>query len=222
MDLFVQTLINGVLVGGILIAIAAGFSISFGVMDIIDFAVGEWIMLGAFIGYWLHYYTKVDPLWLLPVVFFIFFIVGYLFQPVLYKIVSSRHSRAALMGLAFTFGMSTFFRGLALTLWGFNNRSMTTVLSDQGLSILGLTVPALRAASSLFAIFVTVVFVLLLNKTRIGIAVRAVAQNKPAAGLMGVNAQKVGALVYGVYSGLTGISGVLVGSIFSINPEMGG
>ena len=124
MELFVQTVVNGLLIGGIFITIAAGFSVSFGVMDIIDFAVGEWVMLGAFVGYWMAAHLKVDPFLLLPVVFPIFFVIGYLVQPVLYRVVSGKSSKAALMALAFTFGMSTFMRGSALSLWSFNDLSL--------------------------------------------------------------------------------------------------
>ncbi|MDR3561579.1 MAG: branched-chain amino acid ABC transporter permease [Negativicutes bacterium] len=221
MELIVQTLINGLLIGGIFIMIAVGFSLAFGVMDIIDFAVGEWVMLGAFMAYWMQTLLGVDPLLLTPVILLTFGLVGYFFQPVLQSIINIKHRSAALMALAFTFGLSTFFRGTALTLWGFNNRNITTFLSEQSITIFGITLPALRLAATATAILTTVAFMLFLNKTRTGIAIRAAAENKTVAGLMGIDGKNVSRLVYAIYAALTGMAGVFIGAIFSVNPDMG-
>ncbi|MCL6558972.1 MAG: branched-chain amino acid ABC transporter permease [Firmicutes bacterium] len=221
MELIIQTLVNGILIGGIFIAIAVGFSLAFGVMDIIDFAVGEWVMLGAFTAFWLNFFWHVDPLLLLPLVMLLFGVVGYLFQPVLQKVVNIKHRSAALMALAFTFGLSTFFRGSALTLWGFNNRNLFTSLSEKSVTILGVTLPALRLGATLFAIIVTVAFMVFLYKTKTGIAIRAAAENRDVAGLMGIDSRRIARLVYAIYAGLTGMSGIFIGAIFSVFPDMG-
>ena len=221
MELIVQTVINGLLIGGIFIMIAVGFSLAFGVMDIIDFAVGEWVMLGAFMAYWAQTLLGIDPLYLLPVILLTFGVVGYAFQPVLQSVINIKHRSAALMALAFTFGLSTFFRGSALTLWGFNNRNIMTFLSEQSITIFGITLPALRFAATVTAILTTVAFMLFLNKTRTGIAIRAAAENKTVAGLMGIDGTNVSRLVYSMYTALTGMAGVFIGAIFSVNPDMG-
>ena len=221
MELMVQTLINGLLIGGIFIMIAVGFSLAFGVMDIIDFAVGEWVMLGAFAAYWIQALLKIDPLLMLPVIFVRFGAIGYGFQPVLQKVINIKHRSAALMALAFTFGLSTFFRGSALTLWGFNNRNITTFLSEQNINIFGVTLPALRCVATITAVAVTLSFMMFLNKTRTGMAIRAAAENKTVAGLMGIDGTRVSRLVYAMYAALTGTAGVFIGAIFSVNPDMG-
>lgn len=221
MELFIQTLVNGILIGGIFITVAVGFTIAYGVMDIVDFAVGEWIMLGAFAAFWIHKFTGIDPLILLPVVFLLFTLVGYLFQPVIQKVVNIKHRSAALMALAFTFGLSTFFRGGALTLWGFNNRNLITFLSEKNVTLFGITVPAIRAGATAFSIIVTLVFAYFLYKTKTGIAIRAAAENKTVAGLMGIDGKRIARLVYAIYAGLTGMSGIFIGSIFSVFPDMG-
>jgi branched-chain amino acid transport system permease protein len=221
MELLIQTLVNGFLLGGIFITIAMGFSLAFGVMDIVDFAVGEWVMLGAFTAYWISTLAHIDPLLVLPLIMVLFGLTGYYFQPVLQSIINIKHRSAALMALAFTFGLSTFFRGSALTLWGFNNRNLVTFLSNQSITIGGATLPALRVVASVFAIVVTVAFMIFLYKTRTGIAIRAAAENKTVAGLMGIDGKNVSRLVYGIYAALTGMSGVFIGAIFSVNPDMG-
>ncbi|MBI4391770.1 MAG: branched-chain amino acid ABC transporter permease, partial [candidate division NC10 bacterium] len=78
MELFLQTLLDGVLIGGTLVVIAAGFSLCFGVMDVIDFAVGEWVMLGAYTAFWFQEFTGADPMAALPLFFALFFGSGYL------------------------------------------------------------------------------------------------------------------------------------------------
>lgn len=221
MGLLMQTLVNGILIGGIFITIAVGFSISYGVMDIVDFAVGEWIMLGAFTAFWINQYTHVDPLFLIPVIALFFALIGYLFQPVIQKVVNIKHRSAALMGLAFTFGLSTLFRGAALTLWGFNNRNLVTVLSDKNITLFNITVPAIRAGATLFSILMTAAFAFFLYRTKTGITIRAAAENKTVAGLMGVDGHRIARLVYAIYVGLTAMSGVFIGSIFSVFPDMG-
>ncbi|GAB6174082.1 branched-chain amino acid ABC transporter permease [Paradesulfitobacterium aromaticivorans] len=221
MELLIQTLVNGILIGGIFITIAVGFTIAYGVMDIVDFAVGEWIMLGAFTAFWINKFFGIDPLVLIPVVFLFFTLVGYLFQPVIQKVVNIKHRSAALMALAFTFGLSTFFRGAALTFWGFNNRNLVTFLSEKNVSLFGITVPAIRAGATVFSIIVTLVFAYFLYKTKTGIAIRAAAENKTVAGLMGIDGKRIARLVYAIYAGLTGMSGIFIGSIFSVFPDMG-
>lgn len=221
MELIIQTVVNGILIGGILITIAVGFSLAFGVMDIVDFAVGEWVMLGAFIAFWLNFYLHIDPLALLPVNMLIFAVVGYLLQPVLQKVISIKHRSAALMALVFTFGLSTLFRGSALTLWGFNSRNLTTFLSAKSVTLFGVTLPALRLSATLFAIIVTLLFTVFLYKTKTGIAIRAAAENRPVAGLMGIDSKNIARLVYAIYAALTGMSGIFIGLIFSITADMG-
>ena len=88
MELLPQATIDGLLIGGIYITIAIGFSLAYGVMHIIDFAVGEWIMLGAFLGYYLNLWTVVDPFILLPAIFLVFALIGFLVQPLVYQFYS--------------------------------------------------------------------------------------------------------------------------------------
>ena len=128
MDLFLQTLINGILIGGVYILVAIGFSLCFGVMHVIDFSVGEWLMLGGFLGVVLVGWLNVDPLVLIPGIFAVFFVLGYLLQPVIQRVISGkRAANPALMGLVFTFGIHIFLQGFALTVWGHNRVSLSNV-----------------------------------------------------------------------------------------------
>jgi branched-chain amino acid transport system permease protein len=221
MTLFVQTLVNGLLVGGLFVTISIGFSLAFGVLDVVDFAVGEWVMLGAFAGVASTSWFGIDPIAFLPVVFVVFAVVGWLVSPLIYRVRTSQYARPALMALAFTFGLATFARGTMLTMVGFDPRTVDIGIVHGTVTIGSLHVPALRLAGFVFAAVATALFMLFLYRTRTGLAARAVAQHKENAGLMGVNVKRISSLVYAMYAGLTAMSGVLIGGIYSITAQDG-
>jgi branched-chain amino acid transport system permease protein len=220
-----QALVDGLLIGGIYVTIAIGFSLAYGVMHIIDFAVGEWIMLGAFLGFYLNKWLQVEPLLFLPLVFIVFAIIGYLFQPVIHRVLSGKKGNPLLMALVFTFGLALMIKGLGLTIFGFYSHSIPSSLSAGSFSLemgsLFVTIPVIRFTGLIYALAITLALHYLLKKTDFGLAVRALAQNRDAAGLMGVNAKRTSSYVYGIYVGISAMSGVLIGCIFSISAQMG-
>lgn len=221
MELFFQTIIDGLLIGGLIIIVGIGFSLCFGVMHIVDFAVGEWVMLGAYAGYLMVRYFGHDPMIYLPVIFLIFFVLGWLVYPLIFRAVSGKGHNPVIMGLVFTFGLSIIAKGGALSVWGYHIQSITTWLSGKSLSIGLVTVPALRFSGFLFGLLVTLLFMAFLYKTKFGIIIRATAQDRDTANLLGADVRKVGAFVYSLYAGVTGMSGVLIGALFSIHAAMG-
>jgi len=225
MELLPQALMDGILLGGIYITIAIAFSLTYGVMHIIDFVVGEWIMFGAFAGFYLNKWSHLDPFLLLPVVFVIFALVGYLIQPVIHRVLSGNKGNPLLMGLVFTFGLGLMFRGLALTVFGFYSNSTPSMFSEGSFFFekfgFSLTISSVRLAGLVYALVITAALHYLLKKTNFGLGVRALAQNKDSAGLMGVNGKRTGSLVYGLYVGVSAMTGVLIGCIFSVSAQMG-
>ena len=220
MNLLPQALIDGLLIGGIYITFAIGFSLAFGVMHIIDFAVGEWIMLGAFLGFYLNRWIGLDTIIFLPIVFICFGIIGYILQPVIYKVLSGKRGNPHLMGLVFTFGLGLMFRGLGLTFFGFYSHTIKTFLTSGSLQFefgkIFFTIPVIRLIGLIYALIITFGLNYLLKKTDFGIAARAVAQNREAAGLMGINIEKISSFVYAIYVGISAMTGILIGSVFSI------
>ena len=221
MSLLFQTLVNGLLVGGLYITFSIGFSLAFGVLDVVDFAVGEWVMLGAFAGIGAKSWFGIDPFIALPAVFVIFAAAGSLVAPLIYRVRSSTYARPALMALAFTFGLATLARGTMLSAVGFDPRTVHTGFANGTLSVVGLEIPGLRLAGFVFATVSTGLFVGFLYFTRTGLAIRAVAQDKANAGLMGVNVKRISMLVYSIYAGLTGMAGVLIGAIYAVTAQVG-
>jgi branched-chain amino acid transport system permease protein len=225
MELLPQALVDGVMLGAIYIAIAVAFSLVYGVMHVIDFAVGEWIMLGAFAGFYLNKWIAVDPFALLPAVFVVFAALGYLLQPAIQRVLSGHKGNPLLMGLVFTFGLSLMFRGLAQTFFGFFSLSTPSRLSTGSFFIekggFFLTVSTVRLAGLVYAVALTGVLHWLLKHTDFGLGVRALAQHKDAASLMGVNAKRTSAFVYAIYCGVSAMTGVLIGTVFSLSAKMG-
>jgi branched-chain amino acid transport system permease protein len=221
LDLFLQTIVNGVLIGGILICLTIGFQLTFGVLHVIDFAVGGWVMLGGYAAYWLVALAGIDPFISIFFVFVLFALIGRAVGPLIYHVRTSRYARPDLMALAFTFGLFLLMRGGALWLWSYNSRNVESIFSGEFLTLGPVTIPLLRLSAFLMAIVISLGVFLLLYRTRFGMAVRAVAQNRDHAGLMGVNVKRVSAYVYGLYTGITASAGVLIATIYSVNPSVG-
>lgn len=225
MLLLPQAIVDGLLIGGIYITIAIGFSLAYGVMHIIDFAVGEWIMLGAFMGYYLNQWFGWEPFLVLPGIFLVFYGVGFGLQPLIHRVLSGRRGNPVLMGLVFTFGLALMFRGLALTGFGFFSRSISSALAEGSWFLqhgdLFVTIPVIRFAGLCYALAITGGLHYLLKKTDFGLAVQALAQHKESAGLMGINAKRVSSHVYGLYVGISAMTGTIIGCIFSISAQMG-
>jgi branched-chain amino acid transport system permease protein len=216
-----QALVGGILIGGLYVAISIGFSLSFGVLDVVDLAVGMWVVLGAFAVIVASDELGVDAFLLLPVVFLVFGVAGWLIAPLIYRVRTSKYALPALMGLAFTFGLATLIRGGLLTVFGYTPRTVQTDLVSGNVELLGITAPMIRVAGFAFAVLATGLFLAFLFNTRTGLAIRATAQSKENAGLMGIDVKRISSLVYAIYTGLTAMAGALLGAIYSMTPEVG-
>jgi branched-chain amino acid transport system permease protein len=216
-----QALVGGILIGGLYVAISIGFSLSFGVLDVVDLAVGMWVVLGAFAVIVASDELGVDAFLLLPVVFVVFGVVGWFIAPLIYRVRTSKYALPALMGLAFTFGLATLIRGGLLTVFGYTPRTVHTDLVSGNVELLGITAPMVRVAGFGFAVVATGLFLAFLFYTRTGLAIRATAQSKENAGLMGIDVKRISSLVYAIYTGLTAMAGALLGAIYAMTPEVG-
>jgi branched-chain amino acid transport system permease protein len=225
MELLPQALLDGIMLGAIYINIAVAFSLVYGVLHIIDFAVGEWIMLGAFTGYHLTRLTRIEPFLMLPVVFVLFAVLGLVLQPLIQRVLSGRKGNPTLMALVFTFGLALVVRGLAQTFFGFYSHSIPSHFSAGSFFFqkgsFFLTISTVRLVGLVYAVALTLVLNFMLRKTDFGLAIRALAQQKEAAGLMGVNARRTNMFLFALYTGVTAMTGVLIGVILSVSSKMG-
>ena len=226
-SLFLQQLVNGITLGSIYALIAVGYTMVYGVIQLINFAHGEIYMLGAFISF-----SLLTGLFGVGLPFGLAVIVAVLacaLAGVLLDVVAYRPLRRAprLATLITAIGMSIFLQNLALLIWGGQIKSFPrTVIPvfffEPALELGDVVISWLQVIILLTAIFLMLALQLIVHYTRIGRAMRAIAQDKTAASLMGVNVDRVVSYTFALGSGLGGVAGVLVGLYYNaVYPTMG-
>jgi branched-chain amino acid transport system permease protein len=217
--LFVQNLVNGLLLGGLYVCIAIGFSLIWGVLNIINFLHGSLIVLGSYIAFYAFTYLGISP-FLAPVfVMPMMFAFGYgLQRSVLNRVIG----KPVLITLTITFGLDLILNNLML--WAFTANFRRVVFENpfKTLEIYGLIIPADRLFAMALAILLTLMFFLLLNRSRIGRAIVAVRNDRDAAILMGVNVEQIYAITFGVGVAFAGAAGSLMSVVFPISPVTSG
>ncbi len=218
MHLLAQDLVNGILAGGILAVVALGFSLVWGIMNIINLAHGAFIMLGAYVTWQLFTSFHLDPFLSLPISFALLFALGYLIQRYLINWVT----RAPLLTtFLLTFGLSLLIVNVALQIWAGDTRGVTTAYSGTNFTLGGVTVPWAKVYTLIAALAITGVMHLWLTRSRTGRAIRATAMDIGAAQLAGVRVARIYAIVFGLGAGLAGVAGTLLSLSYSLNPAMG-
>ena len=213
-----QVLVNGLLLGGIYALIGVGFSLVWGVMNVINVAHGAFIMLGAFAAFWIFTLFGVDPLLSLPLTMGVLFLFGYGTQ----KLVINRVIRAPIfMTLILTFGLELLLVNVALLLWTANPRSVITPYSSAAFAVAGVQIPTARVAIFLVALLLAGGLQVFLTRTRTGNAIRATRMDLEAARLQGVRLDRVYALTFGLGAAMAGAAGALISTIGAITPMMG-
>jgi len=218
MALLIQALITGLLMGGVYAAYSSGFSLIFGVMNIVNIFHGELIMIGAFTTYWLYTLYHIDPFLTLPLSIISAGVIGYVIQ----RFVINRVVEAPpMMSYLCTFGIHLILGNLALLLWSADFRTVTTSYSGIGFSLGPVIIPIARLVTFLIAICTTFGLYLFLEKARYGKAIRAASQDKEMARLVGIDIKKVYALTFALGAAITGLAGGLISTHFVIYPQMG-
>jgi branched-chain amino acid transport system permease protein len=218
MQLFWQDLVNGILAGGIFAVVALGFSLVWGIMNIINLAHGAFIMLGAYIAFVLFTTLHVDPFLSIPVAFVVLFALGYAIQRYIINVVV----RAPILTtFLLTFGLSLLIVNLALLVFHADIRGIETSYSGSNFSIGSVTVAWIKLWTLIAALAITVLMQLFLTQSRMGRAIRATAMDVDAAQLTGVRVAHLYAVVFALGAGLAGAAGVLISLSYSLSPTMG-
>jgi len=218
MSLLLQIIVNGILLGGLYALMALGLALVWGVLNIVNLAHGAFIMLGAYVSYYLFTLLHVDPFAALPLCMLSLFALGYLLQ----RNVLNLLVRAPMFNtLLITFGIDVVLTYLAQIVFSADFRVVNPSYAGSNFTLLGATVPLVRALAFAIALGLTVTVWLVLAHTRLGRAVRACAQNLLAARLYGVEPRTVYALTFGLGAALAGAAGNLYGVVSQINPYIG-
>jgi branched-chain amino acid transport system permease protein len=217
--LTLQVLINGILLGGLYGIMALGMSLIWGVMNIVNVAHGALIMLGAYVTFWAFRLWGWDPFLSLPLTILVLFGYGYLLQRLVLNLVV----RAQLfLTLLITFGVEVVMVNLARLAWSSDLRQVTPTYAGGHFSVGGLTVPYVRLWVFATTVVLSLLFLLLLERTRLGRAIRATAEELRAAQLTGIPVAHIYAVTFGLGAALAGAAGGLWGMLFPITPVMGG
>jgi branched-chain amino acid transport system permease protein len=214
----VQVLISGLLLGGIYAVISIGLTLIFGVTRIINFAHGEFLMLAMYGTFWLFALYGMDPYLSLLIVAPAMFLVGLatqrlVIQPIL--------GAAPLMQIFATVGLSVALQNAALLVWHADYRTVRTSYATSVLEVQGLLVSIPRLAAFGVAVAMAVGFLLLFKYTYLGKALRAVAQNRRSAMLMGINVPRIYLWSFGLGSACVGVAGAMLMPMYYAFPTVG-
>jgi branched-chain amino acid transport system permease protein len=216
---FLQATVYGLLEGGLLALVAIGFSLVWGVMNIVNLAHGAFVLIGAYIAWKLNQAQGLDPYLGMFVAAAGLFVVGYLVQRLLINLVVNA---PIWMTLLLTFGLDlVLVNGLILVFTG-NFRTIPTSYGADSLVIGDVHVPYSRLFGFLLAVVLTLLLVWFTNKTRMGLAIRSTGMDRGAARLMGIKAAHVYAVTFALAAALAGAAGAIVGSVRTFSPADAG
>ncbi len=219
MATFLQVAFDGLLNGLLYALVAAGLSLIWGVMDVINFAHGEFLMIAMYFSYWLGFIWKIDPIISSVAGGAFVFIVGAL----TYRLVIRRTiGKSAMSALLATFALSMLIKNISLNRFSPNFRLLQdTLLGGKTFNLAGIIIPVPQLVIGLVALALLFVVYRLVKKTRLGWAIQATAMDKEAAELMGINTERIYLLVFGLGGACVGIAGGLLPSYLAVHPEVG-
>ena len=215
--LLLQASIDGILIGVLFALIAYGMALQWGVMNIINIAQGELVIMGGYVAYFM-YMAGIHPAFGVIVAPIIMYFVGVgLYKLVINKVVD----RDLFISILATFGISILTQQLMNFLFGADvvvaqSNFGTTMLFDNSV-----TLPNSKIFSALVSVIVAIVLVIYMKKSKLGRAIRATAQNARAAKILGVDTEKVYAATFGINAALCGVAGACIAITFTLHPYVG-
>jgi branched-chain amino acid transport system permease protein len=211
--LLIQTIILGLLVGGVYALMSSGLTLIFGVMRVINVAHGAFLILAAYLTYWLFQLTGLDPIISIALTAPLLFGLGWVIQ----RYVLSRIENPERSSVIITFALAVTLEGLMGTFWKTTIRSVKPEYASEVLQFATYRFPVTRLAGFAAALLVLLILYLILQRTNLGRAIRATIQDRNAAQLVGVNVQMVSAITFGIGIATAAAGGSLLSMIYSFN-----
>ena len=215
--LIVQASMDGILLGILFALIAYGMALQWGVMNIINIAQGDLVILGGYIAYTM-YLVGIHPGWGVIVSPIIMFFVGWgLYKIVINKVVD----RDLFISILATFGIAILMQQLMNFVFG---ADVVVAQSEYGTTMLfdnSVTLPNSKIFSAFVSVLFAIALVIYMKKSKLGRAIRATAQNARAAKILGVDTEKVYAATFGINAALCGVAGALISITFTLHPYVG-
>jgi len=217
-EVLLQGVVSGLMMGFVYALIAAGLSLIFGLMEIVNFAHGEFLMLAMFATFWAWALWRLDPLVSLPLTAGVLFLLGIATYHGLIRWILAAPMLAQIFA---TFGLAIFLRSLAQALWGVDFHLVKDPWVQGRVSLGGLFIGLPQLVASVGALVAFVFLNWFIGRTETGLALQATAQDRQAASLMGIDTDRMFALGWGIGSACVGVAGALLAIFFYIFPDVG-
>jgi branched-chain amino acid transport system permease protein len=215
---FAQSLISGLLIGGVYALVGIGLTIIFGVMRIINFAQGELLMIGMYLTYYLFYLLGVDPFVSIAITLPIMFLFGaFLQKTVVNRVLDALPQNQILL----TLGIGLVISNTTMMLFTSDYKILSTSYSSSSVRVGGISVSEPLAVSFAITVAITAALYWFLLRTDTGQAIRATAQDRDAAQLMGIDVRRMSVIAFGIGSALAGAAGGLIAPTYYIFPQVG-
>ncbi len=217
-NLLVQVVINGILTGGIFAIIAIGLTLIFGVLEIVNFAHGEFVMLGMYASFFLYTVLGVDPYLSILLVMPTFFIFGMLIQKTLIERVMQARFHIQIL---LTLGLMLFLQNFAQFAWTSDFRSVKLPYSSSVFNVAGFIISYPRLMACFLALAIAAGLYLFLKKTDLGMAIKACAVEKEGAAIVGINVGRIYLIAFGIGIACAGAAGSILLPFFYVSPSVG-
>jgi branched-chain amino acid transport system permease protein len=214
-----KAIIDGVLTGGVYALMAAGLTLIFGVMEIINIAQGILVVLGAYLSYVLEVHLGIDPFlglfFTIPIMFFI----GVAIEWGFIRRLKSQNRTA--LSILVTFAVAIVIEGILTQFFSADLKTLNAWYIDQSLHIFGFYLPYIYLMGFALAVVLLSALYVFLYRTRIGFSIRASVQNRTGAELIGIDINRVSAITFGIGVGVTAAGGMVFGATNTFNPNSG-
>jgi branched-chain amino acid transport system permease protein len=212
-----QILLNGVVLGTLYACIAIGFSLVWGVLNVINMLHGSFIILGGYLTYFAWHHVGIHPILALPFVAALLFALGYALQ---YVFINKVVSAPVLTTLTLTFGLDMILYNVMTVYFTATPRRVT--LDFGSVDILGVVMPVDRLIGMALALFMTAALYVVLRGSRIGRAIVAVRMDRQAAELMGIRVNQIYAITFGIGALMAGAAGAIFAMVFPVTTNLTG
>jgi len=213
--LYLQVLVNGLVLGGLYACIAVGFSLVWGVLNVINILHGTFIVIGSYVAFFAHGKLGMHPFLSVPLAALILFVIAYALQS---RVINRVVAAPVLTTLTLTFGLDLFVNNLLIVGFTADYRKVTLDNPLGVLNLNGITIPVDRLAAMVLALLLTGLLFWVLDASRVGRAIVAVRMDREAATLMGVKPTRIYALTFGFGAVMAGAAGSLMSLIYPISP----
>lgn len=220
MELLLQIIVSGLLLGGIYALISVGLNLIFGVIKIVNLAHGDFLMMAMYGTFFLYTIKGVDPFVSVLIVFPAFVLIGVLIFRLMIKPLLGK-SETEVNTIIATAGLGFVLQNLALMLWKSDVRALETGMTGRSYEFAGIMLSQGRTWAFILCFVVALLLYYVLMYTKIGVRIRAVSQDTDAATLMGINVNMIYTLTFGVGIALVGLAGCVITPTFYVYPTVG-